>query len=176
MKALFLLTPKIESLQEVQSLLKLSEFKMVKPCDTTWLSHECFVWNINQDLLALIITLQQLYMSGDAEAYGLITLLYTYTGVVSVILLSEVLDIHTRMNASMQRKLADFSELSVFQKVMTDQVEHRRKKKCEWLSSEESKKYMLKEKHDIIHLALISHGSTRSRWSSVSPIAIYWTL
>ena len=77
-------------------------------------------------------TLQQLYAtSGDAEAYGLSTLLATYTGVASVVFLSEVLDILARMNASMQRKLADFSKLPVLLKVTTDQLEHLKEEKSE---------------------------------------------
>ena len=44
----------------------------------------------------------------------------TYTGVASVMCLSDVLDILARMNASMQRKLADFSMLPVLLKVTTD--------------------------------------------------------
>ena len=57
---------------------------------------------IFRELPALIITLQQLYeTSGDAEAYGLSNLLATYTGVASVVFLSEVLDILARANASM---------------------------------------------------------------------------
>ena len=42
---------------------------IVKPSDTRWLSHECCVRAIYQELPALIVTLQQLYeTSGNAEA------------------------------------------------------------------------------------------------------------
>ena len=111
---LFYYSPKkAESLKEIQSILKLPELKIVKPSDTRWLSHEGCVRAIFRELLALIITLQQLYeTSDDAEAYSLSNLLATYTGVVSVVFLSEVLDILARANASMQTKLADFSKVS----------------------------------------------------------------
>ena len=89
--------------------------------------------------------------------------------------LSEVLDILARMNASMQRKLADFSKLPVLLKVTTDQLEHLKEEKSEWLSSVESEISLLKEKHDI-HVTLGTHGSARSRWSSITTIAEYRTL
>ena len=74
----------------------------MKPSDTRWPSHERCVRAIYRELPALIVTLQQLYeTSGDAEAYGIGALLATYTGVASIMFLSEVLDILARMNVSM---------------------------------------------------------------------------
>ena len=82
----------------------------MKPSDTRWLSHERCVRTIYWKLPTLIVILQQLYeTSGDAEAYGIGALLATYTGVASIVFLSEVLDILARMNVSMQRKLLDLS-------------------------------------------------------------------
>ena len=70
--------------------------------DSRWLSHERCVRAIYRELPALIVTLQQPYeTSGDAEAYGIGALLATYTGVASIVFLSEVLDILARMNVSM---------------------------------------------------------------------------
>ena len=83
----------------------------MKPSDTRWLSHERCVQDIYRELPALIITLQHLYETSlHPEAYGLSTLLATYTAVASVVFLSEVLDILAKMNGSMQRKLSDFSK------------------------------------------------------------------
>ena len=83
-----------------------------------------------------IITLQQLYeASGDAEAYGLSTILATHTRVASVIFLSE--DILSRMNVIMQRKHADFSKLLIILTATADQLEHLRDEKSEWLKSVE---------------------------------------
>ena len=42
--------------------------------------------------------------------------------------LSEVLDALARTNASMQRKVADFSKLPVLPKVTTDQLEQLKEK------------------------------------------------
>ena len=95
----------------------------MKPSDTRWLSHERCVRAIYRELHALKVTLQQLYeTSGDAEAYGIGVLLATYTGVASIVFLSEVLDILARMNVSMQRKLLDLSRLPVLLKITTDQL------------------------------------------------------
>ena len=119
---LFFYSPKkAESLKAVQSVLKLPE----KPSDTRWLSHECCVRAIYRELPALIVTLQQLYeTSGDPEAYDIGALLATYTGVASIVFLSEVLDILARMNVLMQRKLLDLSRLPVLLKITTDQLQH----------------------------------------------------
>lgn len=116
---LFFYSPKkVESLKEVQTVLKLPKLKIVKPSDTRRLSHKGCIQAIYRELPALIITLQQLYeTSGDAEAYGLSTLLATYTGVANIVFLSEVLDVLAKMNATMQRKHADFSKLPVLLKV-----------------------------------------------------------
>ena len=172
---LFFYSPKkAESLKAVQSVLKLPELKIVKPSDTRWSSHKCCVRAIYRELPAFIVTLQQLYeTSGDAEAYGIGALLTTYTGVVSIVFLSEVLDIPARMNVSMQRKLLDLSRLPVLLKITTDQLEHLKDEISEWLGSVESEIPLLKEKHDI---TLGTHGSARSRWSSITTTAEYRTL
>ena len=172
---LFFYSPKkAESLKAVQSLIKLPELKIVKPSDTRWLSHERCVQAIYRELPALIVTLQQLYeTSGDAEAYGIGALLATYTGVASIVFLSEVLDILARINVSTKRKLLDLSRLPVLLKITTDQLEHLKDERSEWLGSVESEISLLKEKHDI---TLATHGSTRSRWSSITTTAEYQTL
>ena len=79
---------------------------MVKPSDTRWLSHEQCMQAIRKELSAIIVTLQQLYeTSGDAEAFGLSTLLSNYTGIASAVFLSDVLDILARMNFCRGRQL-----------------------------------------------------------------------
>lgn len=102
---LFYYSPKkAEALKVVQSVLSLPELKVVKPSNTRWLSHERFLRAIRKDLLALIVTLQQLYQtSGDAEAYGISLILSSLSGVASIFLLSEVLDILAKLNCYMQR-------------------------------------------------------------------------
>ena len=113
-------------------------------------------------------------ISGDSEAFGLSTLLAIYSGVASIVFLSEVLDIFAIMNASMQRKLADFSKLPLLLKAMTDQLEYMKVEKSGWLCSVETEISQLKEKYDI-SLAT-HHGSIRSRWSSITTIADHGNL
>ena len=55
----------------------------------------------------------------------------------SVIFLSEVLDILSRMNATMQKKHADFSKLPVILEPTADLVEYLKDEKSEWLKSVE---------------------------------------
>ena len=87
---LFYSPKKAEFLKEVQAVLKNPELKIVKPSDTRWLSHERCIRAIHRKLPALILTLQQMYeTSGDSEAFCLSTLLATYSGVASVVFLSE---------------------------------------------------------------------------------------
>ena len=175
METLFLLTQKGRTSQVGQSVLKLPELKMVKLSDTKWHSHERCIRAIYRELLALIITRQQTSeVSGDAEVYDLSSLLATYTGVASVVFLSEVLDILAKMNAYMQRKLGDFSMLPLILKAITDQLEYLKEENSGWLCSVESEIALLKVKHDIT--LATHHGSTRSRWSSITTIAEYQTL
>ena len=113
----------------------------MKPSDTRWLSHERSVQAIYRELPTLIVTLQQLYeTSGDAEAYSIGALLATYTGVASIVFLSEVQDILARMNVSVQRKLLDLSRLPVLLKIMTNQLEHLKDEVSGWVQS--SLKYL----------------------------------
>ena len=70
-------------------------------------------------------------------------------GLASVIFWSEVLDILSRMNATMQKKDGDFSKLPVFLKATADQLEHLKDEKSKWLKSVESEIPQFKEKHDV---------------------------
>ena len=68
---------------------------------------------ICKELPALIKTCQQLYESaGDAEAYGLSCLLTSKHVIYGLVLLSEVLDILAKFNATLQRKSIDISRIS----------------------------------------------------------------
>ncbi len=79
---------------------------------------------IRRELPAIITTLQQLHVTtGDAEAFGLSILLATFCCIASVMLLSDVLDILARMNASMQRKTADFSKLQIMLQLTIEDLE-----------------------------------------------------
>ena len=163
-KPFFYSPKKAESLKAVQSVLKLPELKIVKPSDTRWLSHEHCVRVIYRELAALIVTLQQLYeTSGDAEAYGIGALLATYTGVASIVFLSEVLDILARMSVSMQRKLLDLSRLPVLLKITTDQLDHLKDERSEWLGSVESE----------ISVEGKTRYNTRDTWICTKPLVFY---
>lgn len=130
---------KAEALKEIQAALNLPQLKIVKPSDTWWLSHERCMRAIRKDLPALIATLQHIYeTTGDAEAFGLSTLL-------SCFLLSEVLDILATMNASLQKKTADFSRLHVFLQSMLDELKSLKGESAEWCSKTKNALDVLQE-------------------------------
>ena len=166
---LFYYSPKkTQALREVQAALTLPELKVVKPSDTRWLSHERCMRAIRKELPALITTLQQLYeTTGDAEAFGLSTLLSSFTAVASVVFLSEVLDILARMNATMQRKVADFSKMQALLQFTLDELKSLKEEKAEWCSSTESTLAQLETEYGI-EIGRPRHGSARSRFALIS--------
>ena len=84
----------------------------MKPSDTRWLSHEHYVKAICMALPPLLQTFPQLYeSSGDAEAYGIYSLLTSVNGVSSSYLLSEVLSAFALFNLFMHTKIAEFNKL-----------------------------------------------------------------
>lgn len=164
---------KAQALKEVQAALKLPELKVVKPSDTRWLSHERCIRAIRKELPALITTLQQLYeTSGDAEAFGLSALLASFVGVASIFLLSEVLDILPRMNATLQRKSADFSKLNVLLQFTLDELKSLKEEAAEWCSSTESTVMMLESEYGI-EVGRHASGSARSRFVSIKTMREY---
>ena len=103
-----------EKLKEVQSVLNLPELKVIKPSSTRWLSHERCIRAIRKELPAIILTLQELYeRNGDAEAFGVQSILSSFEGVATVIILSEILNLVATFNCFMQRKATEFSRLKV---------------------------------------------------------------
>ena len=90
----------------------------MKPIDTRLLSHEHCVKAIFKELPPLLQTLSQLYeSSGDAEAYGIYSLLASVNGISSSFYLSEVFSALVLLNLFMQNKIADFSKLPFMLKI-----------------------------------------------------------
>ena len=132
---------------------------MVKPSDTRWLSHERCIRAILKELPALITTLQEFYEeSGDAEAYGLASVLSSYSGAATNVLLSVVLDLLAKLNGFMQRKAIDFSKLPIVLQSITEEIKHLKDEKAEWCTLVETTVELLSE-HDIT----LMHISTRGR-------------
>ena len=171
---LFYYSPKkSQALKEVQAALRLPELKVVKPSDTRWLSHERCMRAVRKDLPAIVTTLQQLYeTSGDAEAFGLSTLLASFCGIASVFFLSEVLDILARMNASMQKKTGDYSRLQVILDVTLDDLKSLKSDGAEWSTSTDESCVELENEYGI-EIGLHSSGSARSKFRSVQDVKEY---
>ncbi len=141
---------KTETLVAVQAALNLPELKVVKPIDTRWLSHEKCIRAILKELPAIITTLYQLYEnSGDAEAYGLALIFSSFSGVATVILLSEVLDLLARLNCFMQRRAADFSALQRMIENVTQELKLLKRSGAEWCSEVTSVVENLEKQYEI---------------------------
>lgn len=171
---LFFYSPKkAEALKEVQSALKLPQLKVVKPSSTRWLSHERCMRAISRELPAIIITLQQLHeTTGDAEAFGLCTLLASFTCIAGIMLLSEVLDILARMNATMQRKTADFSKLKIMIESTIEGLEALKEETSDWCSNTARVLSTLQTEYGI-DIGLHTPGSSRSAFTSISNIIAF---
>ena len=78
---------------------------------------------ICKELPPLLQTFTQLYeSSGDAEAYGIYSILASVNGVSSSHLLSEVLSALALLNLLMQKKIADFGKLPFMLKSTLDHL------------------------------------------------------
>ena len=128
----------------------IARIKSGKPSDTRWLSHERCMRAIRKELPALILALQQLYDStGDAEAFGLSILPSSFSRVVSVFFLSDVLEILARINVILQRKVADFSKLQIMLQFTCDELKSLKREKADWCSLAESMLAKLETEYEI---------------------------
>ena len=163
---LFYYSPKkAEKLKEVQSVLNHPELKVVKSSSTRWLSHERCVRAVRKELPAILITLQDLYeTTGDAEAFGVQSILSSFAGVTTVIILCEILNLIATLNCFMQRKATDFSRLKVILDSILDQLKCLKREDADWCSEVESTVATLESEHEIaVHTSV-----GVSRRSSVS--------
>ncbi len=133
---LFYYSPqKAEKLKEILSVLNLTELKLTKPSSTRWLSHELCTKAIRKELAAIILTLQDLYETkGDAEAFGVHSVLSSFQGVPTVIVLDEILNLVATFNCFMQRKTTDFSRLKVILDSTLEQLKSLKDDGAEWCS------------------------------------------
>ena len=98
-----------EPLNGIQAVLGFSELKIVKLSDTRWLSHERCVKVIFKELSPLLKNLSQLYeLSGDAELYGIYSVLAIVNGQLSSIRSSQF---PCSIKLFMLKNIADFRKL-----------------------------------------------------------------
>lgn len=113
---------------------------------------------LKKEIPSLIITLQQLYeTSGDAEAFSLSTLL------ASTLILSGVLHILARMNATLQREKADFSKLQILLQLTFEELVSLKHEHAEWCSEIESWLEILEEHSN--EIGFHNSGSARSKFN-----------
>ena len=138
-KLFYYSSQKAEALKGIQAVLGFSELKIMKPNDNSCLSHERCIKVICKELPPLLQTLSQLYeSSGDAEAYGIYSLLASVNGVSSSYLLSEVLSDLALLNLFMQKKIADFSKLLFMLKSTLDLLNSIRESDTSWCTAAET--------------------------------------
>ena len=82
------------------------------------------------------MTLQQFYeeASSDAEAYGVQSILSSFTGVATIVLLRKILNLLATLNCFMQRKMADFSRLKIILDSVLEQPKSLKLNDAEWCS------------------------------------------
>ena len=162
---LFYYSPqKAEKLKEVQSVFNLPELKVIKPSRTRWLSHECCIKAIRKELPAIILTPQELYeRNGDAEAFGVQSILSSFVGVATVIILGKILDLVATFNCFMQRKATDFSRLKDILHSTLDQLKAFKDDDADWSSEVETTVEGLESEYEITVCASVGiarRGST----------------
>ena len=109
----------------------------MKPFDTRWLSHEHCIKEICKELPPLLQALSQLHeSSGDAEAYGIYSLLAIVNDLSST--LSEVLSCLALLNLFMQKKIADFRKLPFMLKSTFTHLNSIRKSNASWCTAAET--------------------------------------
>ena len=111
---LFYYSPKkAEHLKDIKAVLNLPQLKMLKPTDTTWLSHENTIRSVKRSYTAIVVTLEAIYEeSGDAEAHGLSLLLKKLKTAASICMLSEVLSSIARLCNALQTEGFDLVQVT----------------------------------------------------------------
>ena len=103
-----------------------------------------------KELPPLLQTLSQLYeSSGDAEAYGIYSLLASVNCIPTSYLLSKVLSAHALLNLFMQKNIADFSKLSFMLKSTLDHLNSIRESVASWCITAETVISNLETEHGI---------------------------
>ena len=149
-KLFYYSSPTAEALKAIQAVLGFPELKLVKHSDTRWLSHERCVEAICKELAPLLQILSQLYeSSGNAEAYGIYSLLASVNGVSSSYLLSEVLSSLALLNFFTQKMIADFSKLPFMLKSTLDHLNSIRESDGSWCTAAETAIWNLETEHGI---------------------------
>ena len=94
-----------QSLKEIQNVLELPEFKVIKPSDTRWLAHERCVKAVKASYTALVVTLDNNYQNfHEPEALGLHRALCQFTTIAAIYLLDYILPNVAKLSKTLQTK------------------------------------------------------------------------
>ena len=102
-----------ESLKEIQKVLDLPEFKIVKPSDTRWLSHEHCDKAVKASYSSILLALGNIYeTSHEPEALGLSKALSSHSTIAAMYLLDNILPQVAKLSRALQTKHLELSLIS----------------------------------------------------------------
>ena len=101
---------RVQSLKEIQNVLELPEFKVIKPSDTRWLAHEYCVKAVKASYTALVVTLDNNYQNfHEPEALELHRALCRFATIAAIYLLNYILPNVAKLSKTLQTKQLDLS-------------------------------------------------------------------
>ena len=100
----------VQSLKEIQEVLDLPEFKIVKQSDTRWLAHERCVKAVKASYSSIVLALENIYeTSHEPEALELSKALSSHSTTAAMYLLIYVLSGVPKLSRALQTKHLDLS-------------------------------------------------------------------
>lgn len=102
-----------ECLREIQRVLDMPEFKIVKPSDTCWLAHEHCVKAVKENYSAIVIALNNIYeVTHEPEALGMYRALSKKSTIAAMFLLDYVLPQVAKLSKTLQTENLDLTIIS----------------------------------------------------------------
>ena len=103
----------VQSLKEIQKVLDLPEFKIVKPSDTHQLAHKRCVKAVKASYSSIVLALENIYeTSHEPEALGLSKVLSSHSTIAAIYLLDYILPQVAKLSRGLQTKHLDLSLIS----------------------------------------------------------------
>lgn len=98
--------------KEIQKVLELPEFKIVKPSDTRWLAHEKHVATVKNAIRQSFAPLKNYEESHEPEAFGISKILIKQSTLFAIYLLDFVLPQVSKLSKCLQAEKLDLSVIS----------------------------------------------------------------
>ena len=102
-----------QNLKELQKVLDIPELKIIKPSDTSWLSHEKSVSTVKKCYGAIASAPETIYQeSYEPEALGINKILTKPSTLFAIYLLDYILPLVSKLSKSLQTEKLDLSIIS----------------------------------------------------------------